>query len=266
MSRKSTKSSARSAREKLRAERARQAELAKRRDRAVKLGIGGIVVLVLAVIGGLVWWQGSQSATPGVAPPGVVWGAEQGDGEPGMGEGIGVGDPDAPVVVEIYEDFMCPHCANFEADASEMIKEATEAGTARFVYYPVTLTNFGQPSVEAANAYACAEREGKGLQLHDALYLEGGSQWNDEQLVALGESVGLESAEFQSCVEDLEFEDWVHSMDSSDASRQIQQTPTIFVNNEPFGEDGDMSGAGLKIAIEQAGGGSPDDKGSGDDG
>lgn len=264
MSKKSAKTSARAAREQLRADRARQAEVAKRRDRAVKIGIAGIVVLVLAVIGGLVWWQGSQQGGPGVAPAGLAWGTEAGDGEPGMGEGVGVGAADAPVVVEIYEDFMCPHCANFEADASEVIKEVTEAGTARFVYYPVTLTNFGQPSVEAANAYACSVREGKGVEFHDALYFDGGTQWTDDSLVTLGESLGLESAEFESCVQNTEFEDWVHSIDSADASRQIERTPTIFVNNEPFGEDGDLSGAGLQIAIEEAaGGGSNGDDGSG---
>lgn len=259
---KTAKSSAKTARERLRAERARQAELTKKRDRAVKIGIAGIVAVVLVLIGGLVWWQGSQSAEPGAAPPEVAWGAEPGEGTPGMGEGVGVGDPDAPVVVEIYEDFMCPHCANFEADASETIKQATEEGTARFVYYPVTLTNFGQPSVDSANAYACAVREGKGVEYHDALYRSAGTQWDADQLITLGESVGLESDRFQSCVEDGEYEDWVHSIDSGDAARQIARTPTIFVNNEPFGEEGDLSGAAVKIAIEQAAGGSSDGGGN----
>src|SRR5690606_10029494 len=193
-----------------------------------------------------------REAQPGGTPPGLVWGYEAGDGEPGMGEGIGVGDPDAPVVVEIYEDFSCPHCADFEADARDIIKDEIKSGRARFVYYPVTLPNFGQPTVEAANAYACAVREGKGVQFHDALYADAGMPWDEDLLLDLGVTVGLESERFESCVRDLEFEDWVHSIDSDEADRQISKTPTIFVNSEEFGLDGDMSGAGLRIAIEQA--------------
>jgi len=169
-----------SARQALREERARQAARAKRRERLVLIGVGVAVVILIIAIAGIVQWQRSQVSGDAVAPAGVAPGygkATQG-GENGLGQGIGIGDPDAPVVVEVFEDFSCPHCRDFEARSSHVLRQRVASGDVRVVYYPVTLSQFGEPTVRSANAFACAADQRKAREMHDALYANFSQSWS----------------------------------------------------------------------------------------
>src|SRR5690606_14535788 len=64
--------------------------------------------------------------------------------------GLGVGNPDAPVKVEVFEDFQCPHCKDFEAASRDLLADAAAKGQAFVVYRPMAFIN--QYSVDALNA------------------------------------------------------------------------------------------------------------------
>jgi protein-disulfide isomerase len=257
--------SKKSAREKLRAERERQAAQARRRENVLRIGIAVVVALVIVGIAGVVQWQRSQIDDTAVAPAGVVQGfsttppkkGESATPRPapsrpgGLGDGVGVGKADAPVVVELFEDFSCPHCRDFEADAEQMVDQQVAAGKIRVIYYPMTLSQFGRPTQLSANAFACAADEGKAQQMHDALYGNFSQQWTNSQLVALGRSLGLTSGSFRSCVNDEKFAEWVRSIDQTATDRGVTGTPTIFVNGKQLPPE-DMTSTGLRLAIDNA--------------
>ena len=96
------------ARAQLQAQRAKQAEADRRKERLLRVGIAIGVVVVLVAIGGLVQWQRSKVDTDAAFPAGAT---------DGLGSGVGVGKAEAPVLVEAFEDFACPHCAEFETNA-----------------------------------------------------------------------------------------------------------------------------------------------------
>ena len=244
-----------SRREALRAERERQAAATRRRDNVLRIGIAVVVALAIVAIAGIVQWQRSRVDAGAAAPAGVVSGyvkpgaAEQ---SAGLGSGVGFGEENAPVVVEMFEDFSCPHCQEFEAEAEQMVNQQVATGKVRVVYYPVTLSGFGRPTELAANAFACAADEGKARPMHDALYTNFNQEWTTDELVELGRSVGLTSGSFASCVREETFADWVRSIDETATDRGVTGTPTVFVNGgKPLPPD-KTTPTGLRLAIEAA--------------
>lgn len=231
-------SSKKSAREEVRAERARQAETARRRDNAIRVGIGVAVVLIVIVIFGLVQWQRSSIDTTASFPGAVAAGPES-DAKPGMGDGVGVGDPDAPVTVELFEDFSCPHCAEFEMEAPELLEPYLDKGQVRIVYYPMTLDSFTQAGYgndTAANAFACAadEPDPDPAAYHSALFANQQNQqtWTDQVLIDVADQAGIGSDKFDACVQRNSFGEWVRSIDQTATDRGVVGTPTVYVDGE----------------------------------
>ena len=137
-------------------------------------------------------------------------------------------------VIDIYEDFQCPICAQFEATLGSSIESLIADRKATVVYH--TLSFLGPESVAAANASACAVDEGKFLQYHTALYVnqpkENSGAWSNAALAALGEAVGLKSKKFASCVNDRQYADWVNNVAAAGAQKNVNATPTVFVNGK----------------------------------
>ena len=229
------------ARAALEAQRAKQADAERRKERLMRVGIAVGVVVVLVAIAALVQWQRSQVDSSAAFPAGAS----------ALGAGVAVGKPDAPVLVEAFEDFACPHCKEFEDAAESALNTYVSEGKVRVVYFPVTLPGFGRPTELAANAFACAADAGKGQEYHDALYANFRQDWTNQQLVELGKTVGLTSGTFSTCVNQDSFNDWVKSIDQTGSTRGVQGTPTIFVNGQQIPE-GDTSLDGLRTAVNNA--------------
>lgn len=248
--------SKKSAREALRAERARQAAEARRRENILRIVIALVVVVVVVAIAGIVQWQRSKVDTSSAAPAGVAHGyarnAEERSKPAGMGNGIAIGKENAPVTVEVFEDFSCPHCRTFELDVADYLKQQVDSGKVRVVYYPMTLSPFGRPTELSANAFACASDAGKGPELHDALYENFRQDWTVDQLVELGRSVGLTDSSFRSCVRQDKYAEWVRSIDQTATDRGVTGTPTVFVNGGDPLQPQDMTSAGLRLVIDKA--------------
>ncbi|WP_020573510.1 DsbA family protein [Actinopolymorpha alba] len=244
-----------SGRDALRAERERQAAAQRRRETLLRIGIAvGVGVIIVAIVG-VVGWQRSRVDTNAAFPAGVARGAAGASTAspkpPGVGSGIGVGKADAPVVVELFEDFSCPHCREFELEATEMLKQQVDGGRVRVVYYPLTLAQFGRPTQLSANAFACAANDGKAREMHDALYANFSQEWTNDQLVQLGQSLGLTSSSFRSCVRGEKYADWVRSLTITGTDRGVSGTPTVLVNGKELDPD-DTSATALQLAIDSA--------------
>ena len=88
----------------------------------------------------------------------------------------------------MYEDFHCPHCADFEEQFGPVITQAQESGAARVELYPMAFIDEG--SAAAANAMACAAEAGFGQAFYLGLFANHTLQWSDEQLIDLATKVG----------------------------------------------------------------------------
>lgn len=137
--------------------------------------------------------------------------------------------------IDIWEDFQCPVCRNFEAINAKQIKEWIDTKKATVVFHPLSF--LGAESAYMANAAACAADEGKFLQYHEALYVnmanaENSGKWNPETLVDLGNQLGISGAKFEGCVKEGKYQDWVNNVAADGSKKNVNATPTVFINGK----------------------------------
>lgn len=175
-------------------------------SRGVIAGVAIIVVLA-AVIGAALFLQHrNKPADLPAAIPVVAAGPEY--RVAAQGDTVVTGSPQAPLTIDIYEDFLCPICGQFEKLYHPRLAQAAADGKAKVVYHPVAiLDDRSEPagySTLAAGATLCAAETGIFPRFHDSLYAaqppEGGRGWTSAQLQQLGRTLGA-GDRFASCVQ-----------------------------------------------------------------
>jgi protein-disulfide isomerase len=154
------------------------------------------------------------------------------------GYGISI-NPTAKVKVDMYEDFRCPNCRNFEAVNNTYINGLVRAGKINAVYHPMSF--IAPDSILTAAAAACAADQGKFLEMHTALYVnqptdtqiaENTAYWTNAQLILLGHSLGITSSSFDTCINSGKYINWTRNIEADAAAKNINATPTVLVNGK----------------------------------
>lgn len=240
-------------RERSRAERAAAALVEQQRaeSRRKLLVGGGIVAAILLIIGVGVIVQsqrdttGDDAAAPG-EPTSSTSGSESPSGDTGLDRGLkvapvdtyglGVGDPKAPVKIEIFEDFVCPFCKNFEAASQEKLRQAAKDGKAFLVYRPIAfLTPY---SASSLNAFAVVQDKAgaqTALKFHDQLFDNQPPEDDDPRidwLVDQAVATGAKEADVKAGIEGDDFKQWVANGADEASKRGVNSTPTVFVDGE----------------------------------
>ena len=215
----------RAARERLREEQQRQ-RAAERRGRAIKMGLACVAVLgVAALVGVLVVSRADDSGTK-----------SESSAKP-----LTTGRGSAPATLEVYEDFRCPACGQFENQFKDTVRELEKSGKLRTEYHLVTLIDSNMPgtgSKKAANAAYCARDEGKFSEYHDVLYQNQPGEQDDafgktDTLLKLAEKVpGLGGSAFTQCVEEGRHNADVKRSDEAFQKSGYQSTPTVLLDGE----------------------------------
>ena len=211
-----------SKRQSLREEQAKQ----RRRDRRTLalVAVGIVVVLIAAGIGFQAWRtsrgpSGVPSASSSATPVQLV------NGQP-----VVFGRADAPVQIDLYEDFHCPHCADFEEQYAAAFDSAQQSGRAAIRFFPLTFVDPG--SVSAGNGFACAAEAGFGQSYLKGLFANTSLEWNNDQLISLMEQVSGAPASdaFRTCVTERRQLPWLESISAAATQAGVQSTPTLFVD------------------------------------
>jgi protein-disulfide isomerase len=210
-----------------RARLAAEQAAARKRDRRILIAVVAAFVLVVVAAGiGLQAWRTYRS--PSAVPSSSVSASPVtiSNGQP-----IVLGSSQAPTTITLYEDFHCPHCADFEEQFGPIITQAQESGTARVELYPMSFIDEG--SAAAANAMACAAEAGFGQAFYRGLFANHTLQWSDQQLIDLAAKVGGTPSEaFQTCVTSKAHADWVSSINAAAEKNGVAQTPTMMINGQ----------------------------------
>ena len=149
-----------------------------------------------------------------------------------------LGDPNASVKVDVYEDFRCSACLyysqNFEL---QVIQNYVDTGKVYYTYhfFIVIDGNDGtDASYRAANAALCAGDQNHFWDYHDTLYAnqitESASFFTDARLVTMAENLKLDMTAFNQCYQAKKFASVVQNDISQGQKLNITGTPSIFVN------------------------------------
>jgi protein-disulfide isomerase len=210
---------------------------AARRSVPPALGYLGAALLGIVIgAGGLALATGGvgASATPTPAP-------SQSAAPSNPPAGNTVGDPDAPVTIEVWADYQCPFCRLEDLLFGGAIeREYVMQGLARVVYRDFAF--LGQESSDAAVASRCAGRQDPAAQLrfHDTLYTfqqgENQGRFVRENLVQMAEIAGVpDAAAFEACLDDPEVAAEVQAETAEGRGVGIDSTPTMRLSG-PGGE------------------------------
>jgi len=147
---------------------------------------------------------------------------------------------DAPLSINIWEDFQCPFCKYFETAMSDYIEELVRNKEAKVTYH---MTSFlGMESKRATNAAYCSVDEGRFLEFHRAIYTVQGAEnsgiFSNKNLVEIGKRLGITSPTFESCVNDNKYGDTVEKVYQSMAKNKVEGTPTVFINGKLWSRSG----------------------------
>jgi protein-disulfide isomerase len=237
-----------SQRERLRLQQEKEA-----RERKVRNGIliGVVGVLALALVGTLTWVivaamnSRSTTAADAAAPPGTYV--------------LTVGEASAPVTVDVYSDFMCPFCGQFERAQSEDIESLVKEGTIQLKLHPMAFldqqSNGQKFSTRAANALVTVamNEPDKTLAFNAILFEnqpeEGTSGLSDTELIELAKQVGV-TPETAELFKQQQYADWVAKATEAAFAEGITGTPTVKINGTKF--EGDIYTPGtLRVEVER---------------
>ncbi len=206
-------------------------QVPQKRNRTPQI-VAVVVIAVLALVGGVVWLAGSFG----------------GDVEPtytATADGAVITAGNGPVVIDVYEDYLCPSCERFEERYGNEITTALNEGKISVRFHSIAiLDERSDPpgySTRAANAALCSVPAGVFPQYHKRLFdeqpAESGAGLTDDQLIAFGTELGAQG-DFAECVRSSANVDAVKSETekaTGDPALQTQGrfgTPTVAIGGQ----------------------------------
>ncbi len=173
-------------------------------------------------------------------------------------DGFSMGNPEAPVVIEVWEDFQCPYCQRFTYEIEPAIVEQfVQTGDARLVFR--NLAFLGDESHWAAVAGSLAADQDKFWPFHDYLFAnfngnESGA-FHIDRLLEMGELVELDMHQFRAglVLENARerFAELQAEAMAEAYTKGINATPTVVVNGTPL-QAPDFETVADAVAIELA--------------
>jgi protein-disulfide isomerase len=233
----------RSARQQRRAAREANRSLTRAGTRGSGGRPGGIVlysivalVVAVALIGAAYLLNQPRGAASGLASP-IPPQASQITPTSLPMNGRTVGDLNAKVTIDLWEDFQCTYCYVFTRSTEpQIVSNFVATGKAKMTFHDeITIDLPGQTeSLDAANAALCANDQGKFWPYHDWLYAnqyqERSGAFSKKRLKSIASAMGgLDLSEFDSCVDGGTHNGEVQT-EQKNLPTSSPATPTIVVN------------------------------------
>jgi protein-disulfide isomerase len=161
-------------------------------------------------------------------------------------DGRTIGDQNAPVVIEVFEDFQCSACKFYSLNTETLIIENyVSTGQVRYIFrqYPFLDDSLQvKESDKAANASMCASEQERFWDYHNILYTNLGGEYQggftDERLTAFAEALNMDLAAFTTCFEENRYQDQINQDLLRGEEIGLLGTPTVMVNGKKVGEPG----------------------------
>ncbi len=189
------------------------------------------VLVLLGAVGSQPFWM---SRLVNAAPQATVRSAWQ--GLPTLGQTIG--PPGAPLKIEEFTDFQCPHCGVAHTVMMEVLRQFP--GKVYLVHRdfpldmacnPLVKRPFHADACRAAVYARCASRQGKYWPYEELLFANR-ENLDEDTLRRLAAQVGMEAGPLSRCVADPATQREVSEDIEAGMKRKLTGTPIFFVNGE----------------------------------
>jgi protein-disulfide isomerase len=231
------------------AEAAARAAAARRRRTVIGGVVAGLVLVVVLVVVVVVQTHRTSTSADAAAPANTS----------GNGYVFTVGSADAPVTLDLYEDFQCPNCKALEDSTGSTIDDLVTAGTVQVNYHGMAFLDtdanddYSTRALNAAAVVAATAGTDAYATFHDLLFAnqpdEGGSGLTDDQLIAYANQAGATDASVAVDIDNLVYGQWVKNAEDQASKDGVTGTPTVFVDGDALT---DLTPDGLTAAVTAA--------------
>jgi len=224
-----------------------KAERARQRRTNILIG-GGLLVVIALIVGGVVYASHQNSSTtnastlPPVDPNAPLPKTVLPSTSP-LAYGFPIGTAAATKsTVQVWEDFQCPKCGEFEQAQGAAIQQLAADGKIYLVYRPASFLDGKLPqsnlsSARATSAWGCAIDAGVGESYHNVVFSNQpateGTGYTDAQILDFAAKAGITGDKlttFQKCVTDKTYDQWVTNSYTVFGTEGVPGTPTAYLN------------------------------------
>jgi len=164
-----------------------------------------------------------------------------------------IGNPEAVVVLQGWEDFPCPACASWNQTVKpRLLDDYIKTGKARLEYHYFPLSQHEPGASVSAQAAECAADQGAFWPMHDKLFAgqnSGAAAFSAERMITYAEDLGLDSRVFTQCLTGQEHFQAVQASLSQATSLGLNSTPSLLINNQLV--DNPMDYAAVSAEIDR---------------
>lgn len=146
-----------------------------------------------------------------------------------------LGSPDAPVVVQLWEDFLCPSCQSFSRMIKpQIVEEYVKSGKVRLEFHHFPLQQHAPGSFMTALAAECAADQNLFWPYHDKAFqvisAEQQSGATYEKLTEFANAVGLDTNQFQTCMSSQQHQPTLNASLAEAGQLGLRFTPSVIVD------------------------------------
>ena len=217
-----------------------------------------VVVAIVAVVAGVVWTQVQREASIGTSTA-TPAGTEMGEGYRAFAD-VEL-QPGAPTV-DLYEDFQCPVCGQFEAATGSTVEQLAKEGKIDLRYHVVNFLDDktgASYSTPAGNGAFCAAAEGKFIEFHNAAFADQapeGAPLPESTLDGWAEQAGITGdalTTWKSCVADGTYTRYITSVNTAAfGPEKITGTPTVKIDGTDQDLQQMVTPGGFEKAVQDA--------------
>lgn len=190
--------------------------------------VGGVAVVALAIVFG---------ARPTPAPTDVadVTIAHVPAGL--TADGFVLGRADAPVTIDLYEDFQCPACEAWGRSVfPSLASNELAAGRVKIVFHDLAF--LGPESADAGRAAHAAAQQGRFWDMWATLFANQGREnsgaFGRSRLVAMADRLGLDVARFEADMDSTAAGAAIDRSRAAAALAGVTSTPTLVIEGRVF--------------------------------
>ena len=167
----------------------------------------------------------------------------------------------APVLVEVYEDFQCPICGEFTRTVeNQLMSNEIASGKVHYVERQFPIIDRGDANGRippgSQRVSLCAADQGRFWDYHDMLFAnqtgENVGDFTDKRLVAFAEALGLDMNAFNACFSANRFKSTIDADINAGTIAGVSGTPSVFVDGKEVSPGYLPAYADIQTAINAA--------------
>jgi len=155
-----------------------------------------------------------------------------------------LGNPAAPVTVEEFSSYACPHCRDLHDEIFPGVLPEIADGDVQWIFIPNDRIGWG--AREATKAALCAGQQGAYWAMHDVLFdwqrRFAASTFAERRLVKGVENLGLDGRAFETCLHSGAADEVADRACEEFKRRGLTGTPTLFVNGQRVEDYAELDG------------------------